>query len=371
MISKATRAVLLLGLVACSHTEILVTDIGEPRGPFDDPPGRLTFHVGNDYNPSWTPDGQHILYFFSPAAVISVNAANERDERCLAMIPGNGGSQVLRLCDTRATHVDSADMFLGAAFRPNGELSFLQGSSAFSGLNPIHFTMWLVDTAAPFLRRKAIAEFPKVVGDSTVGALSEVEWIDQNTFLAIGSRLLITSRQASTVKDTIFRPVFIVRGTMTGETLALTQVSGTEGAAHWTRDPTGNILFVGHTLRSGVGRTFVDEERFIKRIPQTGGTAETFAVFPQVGSVRTLQCRGTKCFVVTGARQTIDPDIFTVSTAQWLDPVSGAFTQLPFSASQVNGWDTPTMSPDGTRIVYRNVGTGSFSNGQLFVVRVP
>lgn len=119
MRSASWTAVLLLA-AACSHSEATLVDPSD-RPPLGDGswPRVLTTNVYDDRHPSWLPDGSGILY--------STERADEKmHDRCIALLPAEGGSQRWRKCQTDGRYVDTTDVWEWPSMAPDGRILFMK-----------------------------------------------------------------------------------------------------------------------------------------------------------------------------------------------------------------------------------------------------
>ncbi len=132
------RALLVLGLVACGHSEPFGPTPSE-AGPFAPAPDRLTFSPQQDVLHGFSANGTELFYTYcedlkaeqTPACGTSpANPSTEvRDQdRCLGALPVGGGSRILDLCGSPARDADSLKQFVSGTRIADGSLVFFYWS---------------------------------------------------------------------------------------------------------------------------------------------------------------------------------------------------------------------------------------------------
>ena len=120
--SPALLFSLLLGvtLAACAHTEFAPAEQLDNPAPAGVWPRQLTFNAFDDRHPSWLPDGSGILYSTERG-----DQQSDRD-RCIALLPPDGGSQIWRKCELDGRHLgDTTDVFEWPSVGPDGRTAFI------------------------------------------------------------------------------------------------------------------------------------------------------------------------------------------------------------------------------------------------------
>ena len=278
-----TAVATVLSLIGCSHTGLV-----DPTVPAVGPSGagpdvRLTFNGNQDYWPTWTADGQGILYSFVPVG-------SSPEHRCIGLLPAAGGSATWQLCDNRATEADSVSSFPAYALGADGQLLYVEAVSR-SGpgsSSPAHVTLFLSDTARPF-SRQTLLNLPTNLSGISVAWLADITWTGPTTFVALAEDFTAAQHCLACIAiDTIFPGIAVVRGTIgaTGATLQL--VTGTEGATSYALAEAGaTIVF-----------TRRDDRRLLK-LPAAGGAVTAVATVASAGNAQLLgvSCRGSSCVV--------------------------------------------------------------------------
>ena len=276
---------MVIGLlvVACGHSEAFDSNlpIVGPSGP--GPDVRLTYNPDQDYWPTFTEDGQGILYSFIPAG-------SNPEHRCVGLLPAAGGTATWQLCDNRATQSDSVSSFPAYALGSDGRLLYVEATArrGAESTTPARVALFLADSAKPFNRR-AILTFPTFAGSTPIAWLADVAWTGPTTFIALGLDFSASEHcRGCSAIDTIFYGEAVVRGTIGATGATLTAVSGTAGA-------TGYSLAEGGASIAFTRR----DDRSLHRVPSAGGQDTVIAVVSSTSSVQLLgvSCRGSICIV--------------------------------------------------------------------------
>ena len=300
-----TPVALALLVFGCGHTDAFETSIPVVGPSGSGPDVRLTYSSNQDYWPIWTEDGRGILYSF-----IAPDAGAQH--RCIGLLPAGGGAASWQLCDNRATQGDSVNSFPAYALGSDGRLLYVEavaprgaGSTA-----PAHVTLFLADTAHPFIRRTVLT-LPTFASGIPVAWLADITWTGPATFIALGLDYSAAAHCRSCLADdTLFPGKAVVRGTITSNGATLTPVPGTVGATGYAFAERGASLVF--TLR---------DDRQLYEVPLAGGMPTAVAIVSQNTSAQLLgvSCRGTTCVVA------VDPvTLTTVLPSGFLYPSFGA-----------------------------------------------
>ena len=331
-------AVLLLA--ACSHTE------PTPVTPPDNPPAgdgswprQLTFNTFDDRHPSWLPDGSGILY-----STEREDQQYDRD-RCIALIPAEGGSQRWRKCETDGRHTDTTDVFEWPSPGPDGRTMF------------IHTTGWrqIKKTGSPrialasefdFQHSRTVRTLPLISSSGKQQVLGwTFRWIAPDEVVYLG---VLEFFQGSTFfPDTFFTGQEIMRlHVIDDSTYNLTVVPGTEWASS---------VAVGDDS-SQIYYTLGGDTRVYRR-DLVSGVVDTVHDFGPGRVARDVSVRGTTLAAIVG-----DSIIFSFEAAHdgWVQRDEGggiAVVDLTTGAERLHSdspiwlYRHPEISPDGTRLV--------------------
>jgi hypothetical protein len=285
-------------LLACTHSDPYVTPPLSTVPPFSTGSDvQLTFNVDQDYWPTWNGDGKGILY-----AYVDRERVNHR---CLGMLAPQGGTRLWQLCDNRAVRDDSLTSFAAFAMDSSGRLLVAEavassgnGGSAFPSI-----TLWLADTAHPYLRTTLLT-LPITVGTTPVTWFSDLAWTGPSTFIVLGQQFgtlahcvtapLLPPDQPKIAtqcnsRDTVWADTggVVLRGAIAAGHATLQAVAGTEHATSYSLAEGGaSIVF-----------TLLDDTRLFK-VPAAGGTPVAVPGTTLTGSkLFGVSCKGTTCLV--------------------------------------------------------------------------
>lgn len=273
-------------LLACGHGEAFVDTPGL-LGAFNTGSDiRLTLNPDQDYWPTWTEDGQGILYSYVDVASIA--------HRCIGLLPAAGGTRIWQLCDNRATETDSVTSFQAYALGADGRLLYAEATAPAGAQStaPSETTLWLTDSTAPF-QRQALLTLPMFAGSTRVAWLADIAWTGPATFIALAQDLsLLGHCHFCGPIDSIFYGQAVVRGTITATGATLTVVPGTLGATGYSFAENGASIV--YTLR---------DDRQLYKVAAAGGTATVVGVVTPNGIAQLLgvSCRASNCVVAVDA----------------------------------------------------------------------
>ncbi len=319
-------AAVCLALPACEHAQPFGgADLG-PNGPFSSAfPRQLTFSDGSDLAPAWLPDGSGIIYSFQPSP-------DSKPDRCLAILPPEGGHQVQVICHASPAATDSVTALWSPAVGPGGALAFVRESSAPFRLAPASRELVVASLADPEPGRAALSFPYTTAGGAQVGTASDLHWADAHTlfFLAEGVTYLTGSGPA----DTVLTPIEIERLDLSGDSAAVAPVPGTSGAT--SLDVVGGdslyVTFTGDSIvyALGVG----------------GGARSIVHDFGAVGPVTGVRRAAQKLVAIGGllTYRGLGGDIYVV------DLTTGATQKPPYPTGGLF-YRHPALGPSGTLVV--------------------
>lgn len=326
-------------LAACAHTETAPEDQPDnppPTGPW---PHQLTYNMFDDRHPSWLPDGSGILY-----STEREDQQSDRD-RCIALLPAEGGSQIWRKCELDARHlVDTTDVFEWPSVGPDGRAAF------------IHTTGWrnLKKTGSPriglatdfdFQHSRTVRTLPFFPGTKQIVLGWTFRWTANDRFVFLG---VLEFFQGSTFfPDTFFTGQQIIEAHLIDDsTTNFTVVPGTDWASSVAvGDDSTKIYF-----------TLGGDTRVYRR-DLVSGVVDTVHDFGPGRIARDVSVRGNTLAAVVG-----DSVIFSYEAAHdgmvqrdeggglaIVDLTTGL--ERTYSESPVRLFRHPEISPDGTRLV--------------------
>ena len=312
------RAAASLLVIGCTHSDAFVVPPVATLGPFGAGPDlQLTFNVDQNYWPAWTQDGRGILYAF-----VDAESATPPTHRCLGLLPAAGGSRLWQLCDNRAVRDDSLSSYSAYALDSAGRLLLAEATAPANSFADLpRITLWLTDTATPYVRTRLLA-LPQTVSGFTLTWLSEIRWTGPNTFLALGQQFGAVSHCGACQcnpcpRDSIFGDGgIVVTGTIVGDAATLQAVAGTDSATSFSLAENGtSIVYTRH------------HDLRLFKVPIGGGTPiptpvqrtlpDTAALM--AGELAGVSCKGSTCVVASD-------DIFL--TDQYVAPCIGGICEV-------------------------------------------
>jgi len=279
----ALPALALLGaLAACDHAQPFGAGPAEPDVPFSSSfPRRLTFNAGGNQAPSWLPDGSAFIYTY---------ALNRPDhDRCLAILPAEGGHQLRTICHTPLIgDADSTNTLWDPAVGPDSSLAYVRESSLPYDLAPKRREIVVASLAAPDPGR-AVVTFPYTAPDGGLhtGA-SHLAWLGPNVLVYIAEDVSYYTQ--GTFADTIITPLEIVRADVSTTPATLTAVPGTTGATSLAVDSLRGIIY-----------TLPGDTR-VYRVEVIGGAPTVLYDFGAAGVPTEAQVRGSVLVALLGPR---------------------------------------------------------------------
>lgn len=367
MYLRVNRARVMLSaiamLAACSHSDPIAQSDPESVGPFSaGSPARLTFSAADDRFANWTDDGEGIFYSF--------RAPNRTDrDRCLGLLPAEGGTRLFELCEHRLAFADSTDFVASGALSTDGKLLYLQATSRRNAQLPGVTRLYLSDTTSRAVRR-VLLTMPIALGATSVDWLADMHWTGPDTFIGLAQQFTVVSVGAGAARDTVFVPVAVVRGTVTAQGATLSPIAGTEGASEYSVIEGGTALMI-----RTVGFT-------LKRLPIQGGVPTTAIVMPDLSRagafsrVISHSCRDTTCLVLMFhlgggiENNSLDYYLIQVSTSGGVQRHYAAVANpVPSNVNSGRGeisWHAVRMSPTADRAV---VSVNNRGNVDLYLFK--
>jgi hypothetical protein len=321
---------------ACDHTSPFQPDPPTPAPPFTALfPRRLTFNVGDDRTPSWLPDGSGIIYS-------SERQDRPDHDRCLAVLPSEGGTVKAHFCRVDPIHADSTDLMEAPAVSSDGRIFFHQvvsrigqqklGSSALmlgSAEDPLHATpLRPLPYTAPNGRFHSSIRVPQWIGGDSLVYLAELLFYEGSTFFP----------------DTFYTGVDVVLLDVSGATPVFNVVPGTDYASSVSPSDEPGVVY--YTL-GGDSRVF--------RRALTSGDVTVVHDFGAGNIVRDVQVRGTSLVAVVGGSV-----LYRFEDAHgYVQRDEGgdlAFVNLGSGGAALFATDSvlfrhPMISPEGNRVV--------------------
>lgn len=266
---------------ACGHTEPFAAGQQTVDGPRTTQfLRRLTYNVGDDRTPAWLPDGSGILY------------SSEREDRldhdrCLTILPAEGGVISRQICPTDPVQDDSTNLLEAPAVSPGGRLLYHQvvswigqqklGSSSLQLASITHpwssTTLTPIPYTAPNGRIHSSIRLPAWLSETRAVYLAEMLFYEGSTFYP----------------DTFFTGLDIVSLDLSGATPVFSIVPGTDYASSVAVSGEPDVIYY----------TLGGDSRIYRRDLATGGVTEVYDFGP--GNIaRDVAVSGTRLAAVVG-----------------------------------------------------------------------
>jgi hypothetical protein len=268
--------------VSCEHAQPFgAADLG-PNVPFSTAfPRQLTFSVGGDLAPAWLPDGSGIIYSFQ-----RYDRADR--DRCLGILPAEGGQVVQTICHRPTFDLDSTNSLWSPAVGPGGVLAYVRESSVPGGPAPSSRELVVASLGNPDPGR-VVRTLPYTAPDGQLHATAtHLCWVDAQTLVYVAEQVLYTFPPMAT--DTILTPIEAVRISLAGDSVTLSVLPGTTNASSVTADSAGTIYY-----------TILGDSR-IFRFNSAGGAPAVAYDFGGLGAPTDVQVRGTVVVAVVGGQ---------------------------------------------------------------------
>jgi hypothetical protein len=339
----------IAALSACEHTAPFRSDDNGADGPLiDGPIAQITFSPGQDVTPAWLPDGSAFIY-----------TAERRDrvdhDRCLAFVPGDGGTISRYVCRTSAAD-DSINVFDEAAVQGDS-IAYVRASTErfLPSLGPDRQELVIAPIADPNAAR-VLQQIPFTTAwGATYDAISHLAWVGPG-----GSRLAFIGEHVSYPRacrdcapDTVRVGVGLVIADIAGSALVLTRMPDGDSASSLAASSDGDSVYFTKNA----------DTRVFRRTLSTGQT-DTLLDFA-AGVVRDIAVSSGKLAAVVGG---------FVGTPASPDDGGALFLVAGGVMAPIGDpalfYRRPALSPDGARLV-ASARTTSTSTADLWLFQLP
>jgi hypothetical protein len=331
------RAVGLLLLVgACDHGAPFSPEAPAPAPPFSELfPRRLTFNLGDDRTPSWLPDGSGIIY------------SSEREDRpdhdrCLTILPAEGGTIRTRYCRVEPVHEDSTDVMEAPAVGPEGRIFFHAAESRI-GRQKLGTSALMLGSADDPLGAQVIRPLPYTAPSGRFHSSIRIpQWLSSDSLVYLAELLFYEG--STFFPDTFYTGADVMLLDLAAGTPVFNVLPGTDYASSVSLSDEPGLLYY----------TLGGDSRVYRRTLSTGDVTVTHD-FGSGTIVRDVQVRGRTLVAVVGrsvlyrfedAHGFVQRD--EGGDLAFVDLTSGGMTL--FSTDSVL-FRHPMISPDGTRVV--------------------
>jgi hypothetical protein len=333
--SVRTAGFMLLA-AACDHTSPFQPEPPAPASPFSSFfPRRLTFNLGDDRTPSWLPDGSGIIYS-------SERQDRPDHDRCLAIMPREGGTVQTRYCRVDPIHADSTDLMEAPAISPDGRIFFHQVVS-WIGQQKLGASALMLGSAADPLGATLIRPLPYTAPNGRIHSSVRVpQWISGDSLVYLAEQLFYEG--STFFPDTFYTGLDVVLLDLSNAAPAFNVVPGTDYASSVSLSDEPGVVYY----------TLGGDSRVYRRVLASGDVT-TVHDFGAGNIVRDVQVRGTTLVAVVG-----ESVLYRFEDAHgFVQRDEGgdlAFVDLGSGEAALFSADTvlfrhPMISPDGSRVV--------------------
>ena len=307
---------------------------------------RLTYNAGQDRAPAWLPDESGIVY--------SAERTDRRDrDRCLAILPPDGGQIRSTICDAAPAADDSTDVWTEPAADRAGRLAYVASSSRIGASAPTSTTLVLSTLADPATAR-ALATFPYYASDTAPHWLaSQPRWLGTDTLVYVALRTGLQRPCQTCPVDTVQTGVSIDLLDTSRPAPQVQVQAGTRFASSVATGPTPGAFYY----------TVGGDSRVFRRVVSTGSDAIVFD-FGAAGIARDVQVVGSRLVAVVGGKVSFGFDSnlgFVVQQDSGgplhvVDLTTGADAVLAVTGL---AFRRPALSPSGKRLVAEGYVAGT------------
>lgn len=330
-----TGILVLLGQ-ACDHGSPFQLSPDRPRGPFSDQsPSRLTFSTGDDRTPTWLPDGSGILY--SSERIDRVD-----HDRCLNVLPPDGGTVLRAYCPIDPVQDDSTNLMQAPAVSPEGRI-FYHAVTSWIGQQKLGEAELLLGSMTDPANATRLTLVPYTAPNGKIhSSIRSPAWTGPETLVYLAEELFYEG--SSFFPDTFVTGRDIALLDVGTGTPGITVVPGTDDASSVTVTAEPGVIY--YTL-GGDTRVF--------RRDLGAGSVTIVHDFGSAGIARDAAIHGTNLVAVVGGSV-----VWQDETAHgWVQRDEGGnlhMVDLVSGNSQVFLGDSvlfrhPLFSPDGARLV--------------------
>jgi hypothetical protein len=324
-------------MFGCGHGEPFSLGRQTPEGPFSQQlPRRITFNPGDDRTPAWLPDGSGIIY------------SSEREDRldhdrCLTLLPPEGGTIYDQFCPLDPIQSDSTNLYESPAVSPDGRVFYRSVVSWIGQQKLGDASLFVASMSDPVLATR-ITRIPYTAPNGKIhSSVRSPAWLSSTSLVYLAEQLFY---QGSTFfPDTFVTGVDIVRMNLNNDVAQLQVITGTDNASSVA--VTGEPEVIYYTL-GGDSRVY--------RRDLASGTVTVFHDFGAGQIARDVTVHGNRLVAVVGGSVVYQPDHPIWGPVQWDEGGDLHFVDLTTSTRTAFATDTvlfrhPVFSPDGGRIV--------------------
>jgi hypothetical protein len=324
---------LVLGIAGCDHSQPFDPARQPPLGPWSTGSvRRLTFSPGDDRTPSWLPDGSGIMY--------SSEREDRRDhDRCLTVLPPEGGTVMRSICPTNPSQDDTTNLMESPVVSPDGMIFYHQVTS-WIGQQKLGLSALMLGPATDPLAASLVLQLPYTAPNGLIhSSIRSPAWSGPNTLVYLAELLFYEG--SSFLPDTFYTGLDVVQLDVSGGTASLQVVPGTDDASSVAVSDAAGIIY--YTIGG---------DSLVYRRDLVSGIIDTVHNFGDSNIVRDVTVRGNHLVAVVG-RSVVwqyEPDHLRFiqrdegGDLHFLNLVTG---QESVFATDTTLFRHPVLSPDG------------------------
>jgi hypothetical protein len=337
---RPTLGAALLFLAACAHT-----DLGRVEPPENPPHGggiypvQLTLNQYDDRQPQWLPDGSGIIYSTERG-----DQQYDRD-RCIALLPPDGGTQRWRQCQTDGRYVDTTDVWEWPSVGPDGRTVFIK-TTGWINAKKVGFPTIALASGKNFAGSHQVRSLPFVTPSGVMEGIGwTFRWLDDHRIVYLGVYQFF---QGSTfLPDTFYTGQEVMLIDIADPAApTFTVVPGTQWASSVAvGDDSTSIYYT------------IGGDSLVYRRHLTSGVVDTVHNFGWNRVARDVSVRGNTLAAIVG-----DSVIFSFEAPhqQWVQRDEGGGlsvvdltdgSEVYYTLSPLWQFRHPELSPDGSRLV--------------------
>ena len=329
-------AVLCLLVLGCEHSTPARPEPHPPAPPFSlSPPVRLTFNTADDRTPAWLPDGSGIIY--------STERRDRPDQdRCLAVLPPEGGTISESYCQLHPVHDDSTDVMDAPVVSSDGRL-FYHRVVSWIGQQKLGSSALVLGELEHPIGGDILRALPYTAANGRIhSSIRSPQWIGRDTLIFLAEHLFYEG--STFFPDTFYTGLDVALVDLSGPSPQYEVIPGTDYASGVGVSAGGDALYY----------TLGGDSRVYRRVLLTGEVSRVFD-FGAGTIARDPQVWGDRLVAIVGGSV-----LYRFEDANgYVQRDEGGdivFVDLGTGATAVFGTDTvlfrhPVISPDGSRVV--------------------
>jgi hypothetical protein len=329
--------ILCAALISCGHGEPFSPERQTPEGPFSSLlPRRITFSPGDDRTPAWLPDGSAVIY--------SSEREDQLDhDRCLTLLPAEGGTILDQFCPSDPVQSDSTNLYDAPAVSPDGQV-FYRGVVSWVGQQKLgDASLFLAPLADP-VRGTRLTRIPYTAPNGKIhSSIRSPAWLGSTSLVYLAEELFYMG--STFFPDTFVTGRDIVRLDVGGTAQQLSVIPGTDNASSVAVSGEAEVIYY----------TLGGDSRVYRRDLQSG-TVTVVYDFGTGEIARDVTIQGSQLAAVVGGSVLYQFHPPLNDFVQWDEGGDLHLVDLATAAHGVVATDSvlfrhPVFAPGGDRLV--------------------